>query len=401
MDASVLTQAARFTSRRVQAMPGSMFAAMDTAKDRARLAGLDVIDLSIGASDLRPPEAALAALRDALYDPATHGYCLHSGTRPLRTAVAAWYEARFGVAVDAERQVLPLIGAQEGFANLLVACADPGDAVLLPDPAYPSYFGAVAAAGLETVPLPLLAERGFLPDLDAVDATSLARARALVLCYPNNPTAGIATPAFFDQALAFAERHDLLLIHDFPYVDLVDDPADAPSVLARPGGLERAVELYSASKSFHMGGFRLGWAIGQAEAIAALTRLKGAIDFNQYLGIQRAVVAALREPLAARRADAATFSERRSALLAALAAIGWHAPVPRASMYVWAPLPAGERDSSLFCQALAGATGVALAPGRGFGPSGEGYVRFALVREPEVLREAVARIGAFLDAGPR
>ncbi len=397
MDAAGHEPRPPFTSRRVQAMPGSVFTAMDDAKADAHARGLDVIDLSIGASDLAPPAAALAALRTAVDDPATHGYCLGSGTRPLRAEIAAWYRRRFGVDVDPAREVLPLIGAQEGFAHLLLACADPGDAVLLPDPAYPSYFGAVAAAGLETVPLPLRAERGFLPDLDAVDPTAAARAKALVLSYPNNPTAGVATPAFFDAALAFAERVGLLLIHDFPYLDLVEDPADAPSVLVRPGGLTRAVELYSASKSFHMGGFRLGWAIGQADAIAALARLKGAVDFNQYLGIQRAVTVALREPLAARRADAATFAERRRVLLEAMDTIGWRAPVPRAGMYVWAPLPAGRRASVRFAEGLARATGVVLAPGRGFGPSGEGYVRFALVREPAALREAVVRIRDYLD----
>jgi len=392
-----MTAPARFTSRRVQAMPGSVFAAMDAAKSDARRSGLDVIDLSIGASDLEPPAVALDALRAAVHDPATHGYCLHSGTAPLREAVADWFERRFGLRVDPETQVLPLIGAQEGFAHLLLACADPGDAILLPDPAYPSYFGAVAAAGLETVALPLRAERGFLPDLALVDAADAARARALVLSYPNNPTAGVATPAFFDEALRFAERHDLLLVHDFPYVDLVDDVADAPSVLTRPGALDRAVELYSASKSFHMGGFRLGWAIGQADALAALARVKGAVDFNQYLGIQRAVTAALREPDEARRTDAATFTERREALLEAMAAISWHAPTPRAGMYVWAPLPAGRRDSVAFAEGLARTTGVALAPGVAFGPSGEGYVRFALVRGPEALRQAVARIRSYLD----
>lgn len=388
---------ARFTSRRVQAMPGSVFAAMDTAKSDARARGLDVIDLSIGASDLRPPAVALEALRAAVDDQSTYGYCLHSATAPLRQAVAAWYQARFGPALDPERQVLPLIGAQEGFAHLLLACADPGDAVLLPDPAYPSYFGAVAAAGLETIAMPLLAERGYLPDLSALRSADLTRARAMVLSYPNNPTAGVASEAFFDEALAFAAQHDLLLIHDFPYVDLVEDPADAPSLLARPGASERAVEIYSASKSFHMGGFRLGWAIGAEDALAALARLKGAVDFNQYLGIQRAVVAGLQASRAAPLASAAVFRERREVLLGAMREIGWHASAPRAGMYVWAPLPAARRDSVAFAEGLARATGVALAPGLAFGPSGEGYVRFALVREQAALREAIARIRAYLD----
>lgn len=377
-------------------MPTSVFAAMDAAKSGARARGLEVIDLSIGASDLPPPAEALAALRDASLDPATYGYCLHSGTAPLREAVAAWCAERFGAVVDADTQVLPLIGSQEGFAHLLLAVADAGDAVLLPDPGYPSYFGAAAAADLEVVAMPLLPEHGYRPDLGAVDPAAAMRAKALVLSYPNNPTAGVATEAFFDRAIAFCREHDLLLVHDFPYVDLVYGDAAAPSVLARPGGLELAVELYSASKSFHMGGFRIGWAVGAADAIAALARLKGAVDFNQYLGIQRAAVAALARPRAAVQRDAEAFRERRDALVGAMHEIGWAADVPRAGMYVWAPLPRGT-DSLRFASDLAAATGVAVAPGRAFGSRGEGYVRLALVRAPEVLREAVLRIRSFLD----
>lgn len=387
----------RFASARVRAMPASVFGVMDRAKSEALGRGLEIIDLSIGSSDMTPPPAALAALRDATEDPTTYGYCLHACTGELRRAAASWYQERYGRVVDADREVLALIGSQEGLANLLFATTDPGDTVLLPDPAYPSYFGAVAAAGLEAVAMPLLADNGFLPDLDAIPAAVVARARAMVLNYPNNPTAAVADEVFLRRAVAFCQANQLLLIHDFPYVDMVYGDYEAPSILNLPGGMEVGIELYSCSKSFHMGGFRVGWVIGNADAVAALRRLKGAIDFNPYLGIQRAAIAALQQPRERTRRAAAQFEVRRDRLVATMNAIGWHTPMPQASMYVWTLLPGGLGDSFAFAEALARETGVCLAPGRAFGASGEGYVRFALVRGPEVLEEAVGRIQAFLD----
>lgn len=370
---------------------------MDDAKSHARRGGHEIIDLSIGSSDLAPPEAALSALRDATGDPSTYGYCLQSCTRPLREAAAVWYAERYGVDVSPDRNVLPLIGSQEGLANLLFATTDPGDVILLPDPAYPSYFGAVAAAGLQTVAMPLTAENDFLPDISAIPAEVAGTARAMVICYPNNPTAGIATPAFMDRVVSFCREHGILLIHDFPYVDMVFGSYEAPSVLSRPGGMDVGIELYSCSKSFHMGGFRIGWAIGNEDGVAALGQMKGAIDFNQYLGIQRAAVAALSQPRERIRSDAAVYESRRDALVQTLSDVGWNAPLPKASMYVWTRLPGGFDDSMSFCLSLARETGVCLAPGRAFGPGGEGYVRFALVREPPAMVRAVGRIREFLD----
>jgi aspartate/methionine/tyrosine aminotransferase len=290
-----------------------------------------------------------------------------------------------------------LIGSQEGLAHLLLAVTDPGDTVLMPDPAYPSYFGAAALAGVTRVPMPLLEENGFLPDLDAIPADAAAAARALVLSYPNNPTAGVADEAFFRRALAFARERGMLVIHDFPYVDTVFGDYQAPSLLAQPGGLDAGIELYSCSKSFHLAGLRMGWAVGHEDAIAALARVKGAIDFNQYLGAQRAAIAALEQPRARLRADAERFRQRRDALVGALNEVGWSTPSPQASMYVWTRLPAGRSDSFAFSLDLVKRAGVAVAPGRAFGERGEGYVRFALVQEPETLREAVERIRRSLD----
>ena len=380
-------------------MPESVFDTFDRAKARARQAGREIIDLSIGSSDVAPPQVALKALRDATYRPETYGYCLFTGTEPLRKAVVSWTARRFDWTPDPDTQVLPLIGSQEGLANLLFATTDPGDVILAPDPGYPSYYGAIALAGLELARMPLLEANGYLPDLSAIPAEIARRAKVMILSYPNNPTAAVAPEAFMQEAVAFCLKHSILLVHDFPYTDMVYGDYRAPSVLTQPGALDTAVELYSASKSFHMGGFRIGWAVGNADALSALAKVKGAVDFNQYGGIQAAAVAALEYAEADVKHAAKTFQTRRDALVETLNAADWPTPLPQASMYVWTRLPHGFADSFSFALALTEATGVCLAPGRAFGELGEGYVRFALVREPEVLARAAAQIQAFVETG--
>lgn len=368
-------------------MPGSVFGLMDAAKARARARGLVVIDLSIGSSDQAPPEAALATLREATHDPDTYRYPLFSDTRPLRAAAAAYLRRRFGVELDVETEVLPLIGAQEGLAHLLLAVTDPGDLLLLPDPCYPPYLGAAAVAGLQTLTLPLRPERAFLPDLAAVPEQ--VRPRALLLNYPNNPTSAVADRTFFQAAADWCRSRGTLLIHDHPYAELTYGDYRAPSALE--AGCRGVVELHSLSKTHHMGGFRVGFAAGDREALAALARVKGAVDFHPYLGIQRAAVTALALPEEAGRASTRVFEARRDALVPALHALGWEAALPRASMYVWTRVP-GLTDSVTFAVQAAETTGVAVSPGRAFGPRGEGFVRFALVQPPAALREAVRRL---------
>ncbi len=377
-------------------MPASMFNRMDRAKSEARAAGHNIIDLSVGSSDLHPPHAALDALRETTYDPGSYGYCLFSCTAPLRHAVSDWFERRFKQRPDPDTEILPLIGSQEGFANLLFATTDPGDVILAPDPGYPSYYGAIALAGLELSPMPLTADNNFLPDLDAISDEVAAKAKVLLISYPNNPTAAVAPESFMRDVVDFCCQHDILLAHDFPYVDMTFGDYRAPSVLTQPGAMDVAVELYSCSKSFHMGGFRIGWAVGNKDAVAALAQAKSAIDFNQYLGIQKAAVAALNTDEQEVRAAANTFAARRDALVDALNSIGWETPLPQASMYVWTRLPAGFDDSFSFALSLAAQTGVCLAPGAAFGEYGRGYVRFALVRDADVLQKAAQRIDTFL-----
>ncbi|GAA0514965.1 aminotransferase class I/II-fold pyridoxal phosphate-dependent enzyme [Deinococcus depolymerans] len=366
-----------------------MFALMDAAKERARAAGLAVVDLSIGSSDLPPPDVVLEVLRGATRDPGTYRYPLFSDTAPLREAAAAYLARRFGVTVDAQTEVLPLIGAQEGLAHLLLAVTDPGDTLLLPDPCYPPYLGAAAVAGLNVVTLPLRAERGFLPDLDSVPPG--VRPRALLLNYPNNPTSAVADAAFFRKAAAWCRARGTLLIHDHPYAELTFGEYRAPSALE--AGLDGVIELHSLSKTHHMGGFRVGFAAGDAGAVAALAGVKGAVDFHPYLGIQRAAAYALLLPDAVGRAGAAVFETRRDALVPALRTLGWEVETPQASMYAWARVP-GLRDSVAFAVRAAERTGVAVSPGAAFGAGGEGFVRFALVQPPEVLRAAARTLGS-------
>ena len=378
-----------WASKRAAAVPGSVFALMDAAKERARAAGLSVIDLSIGSSDQAPPEEALETLREATRDPSTYRYPLFSDTRPLRRAAAAYLRRRFGLELDEDAEVLPLIGAQEGLAHLLLAVTDPGDVLLLPDPCYPPYLGAAAVAELRSFPLPLRPERGFLPDLGAVPDE--VRPRALLLNYPNNPTSAVADAAFFREAAGWCRERGALLIHDHPYAELTFGNYRAPSALE--AGVEGVVELHSLSKTHHMGGFRVGFAAGDREALAALARVKGSVDFHPYLGIQRAAAVALALPDERSRTAARVFEARRDALVPALRALGWEAELPRASMYVWARVP-GLTDSVEYALRAAERTGVAVSPGRAFGTQGEGFVRFALVQPPEVLAEAARRLAA-------
>lgn len=362
----------------------SVFLEMDQAKGEARARGLTLLDLSIGSSDLPPPRAALEALKAALDDPLTYGYCLKSCTLPFLEAAAAWFQRRFGLGLDPGSEALALIGSQEGLAHLLLALGEPGEVLLLPEVAYPSYLGAAQVASLEPYCIPL--GEDFLPELDRIPKEVLRRARILLLNYPNNPTGRVAPRAFLEKALAFAEGHGLWLVHDNPYVDQVF-AGQAESVLALGGKGARVVELFSLSKSYHLAGFRLGFALGHREAIRALEAVKGVVDFNQYAGILRMGIAALGTPLEVLEGYADAYAKRAQTLYQALKGVLRIRP-PEGTMYLWGRLPEGLDDLA-FAKRLVLQTGLALSPGQGFGPGGRGYLRLALVRpEEDLLRSA-------------
>ena len=385
-------------AKRLQPLQANVFADMDRAKAKAKASGQDIIDLSLGSSDLPASEHVLAAIRESLSDSSTHGYLLFHGTQAFRQAAADWYTKKFGIPVDPETEVLPLIGSQEGTAHLPLAVLNPGDFALLQDPGYPSHAGGVYLAGGQIYPMPLLEENNFLPVLEDIPTPVLAQARMMVLSYPHNPTTAIAPLSFFQQAVAFCRQHDLVLVHDFPYVDLVfEDTAAAPSILQADPDKALSIEFFTFSKSYNMGGFRIGYAIGNAQLIGALRQVKAAIDFNQYRGILKGAIAALSGPQEGVKASVEVFRTRRDAFIKALHRIGWQVPTPAATMYIWAKLPEPwASDSIKFCTQLVEKTGVAASPGAGFGKAGEGYVRFALVHEPAILEAAVERIAGFL-----
>ena len=383
---------------RLQPLQSNVFADMDMAKSRVKAAGMKVIDLSLGSSDLPTDTFILEAIAKALKDTTTHGYSLFGSTLDFREAVAVWMQKRFDVKVDPETEVLPLIGSQEGTAHLPLALLNPNDFALLQDPGYPSHYGGIHMASGQVYGMPLLAENNFLPVFTDIPSTVLSQSKMMVLSYPHNPTTAIATLEFFQSAVTFCQKHNLSLVHDFPYVDLIFDGSTPPSMLQADRDRSVTIEFFTMSKSYNMGGFRVGFAVGNRELIKALRQVKAVVDFNQYQGIMRGAIQALAGDRASINRVVATFQSRRDVMIEALKANGWQIPCPNATMYLWAKLP--ERyahDSVKFCLDLIAATGVALSPGAGFGKYGEGYVRFALVHSPEILREAALKIGEFLN----
>ena len=387
-------------AKRIQPLSSNVFADMDRAKGTAKAAGKEIIDLSLGSSDLPAAQHTLDAIANSLEDASTHGYLLHNGTKPFRETAAKWYTERFNIPVDAQTEVLALIGSQEGTAHLPLAILNPGDFALLLDPGYPSHAGGVYLAGGQIYTMPLLEKNQFLPVLGDVPPAILNQAKMMVLSYPHNPTTATATIEFFEEAVNFCRQHNLILVHDFPYVDMVFDGAKKPpSVLQADRSKELSIEFFTMSKSYNMGAFRVGYAIGNREIITALKQIKAVVDFNQYLGIFNGAIASLNSPPEFVNKTVSIFQQRRDTLIAALNNINWQVNKPNATMYLWAKLPEKWQNNSVeFCTQLVAQTGVALAPGSGFGKSGQGYVRFALVKEPKILKEAVQKISVFLQS---
>ena len=389
-------------AQRLQALASNVFADMDRAKAIAKATGKEIIDLSLGSSDLPAAEATINAIANSLSDRTTHGYLLHNGTKKFREAAANWYTQKFGINVDPETEVLQLIGSQEGTAHLPLAILNPGDFALLQDPGYPSHAGGVYLASGQIYPMKLSAANNFLPVLADIPPAVLAQAKMMVLSYPHNPTTAVASLDFFQEVVAYGKQHSLVLVHDFPYVDLVfneDRASLAPSMLQADPDKEITIEFFTMSKSYNMGGFRVGYAIGNPELITALRQIKAVVDFNQYQGILNGAIAALSGSQTSVTETVATFKQRRDVFVASLNQIGWQVDSPQATMYIWAKLPQPWQHNSVeFCTQLVAQTGVAVSPGAGFGKSGEGYVRFALVKEPEILQLAAQKIAQFLSS---
>lgn len=376
-------------ANRVAGLPPYLFAELDKKIAAKRAEGADVISLGVGDPDHPTPRHIVEALQEAAEDPSTHQYPSYYGSPALRKAIADWYLTRFGVELDPETEVQPLIGSKEGIAHLAWAFVDPGDEVLTPDPGYPVYEIGTRLAGGTPISLPHTAERGFLPDLS--QATATERTKLMWLGFPSNPTAAVAEPPLFVEAVDFAREHDLLLAHDAAYSEMTFDGFVAPSVLQVPGAKDVAVELGSASKTFNMTGWRVGWAVGNAEAIRALATVKTNIDSGIFEAVQRAAIAALTGPMDHLEEQRGIYQRRRDLLVGTLNDLGWDLKPPLGSFYIWLPTRDGA-TSTEFCDLLLDRAAIVAAPGSGYGPQGEGWVRFSLTVPDDRLEEAVARL---------
>ena len=378
-------------SRAFRALPGYPLADIPEKRRELVARGVDVIDLGAGDADLPVPPAVAERMREVAGDPAYGRYPFQLGLPAFREAVAAWMERRFGVALDPFAELLPLIGSKEGIAKLPLAFLDPGDVAVLPDPGYQAYRGGVVLAGGQPHLVPLRPEHDFLIPLDDLPHHVSERVRIVYLNYPNNPTAASASRDDLASAVAFCRQRDAILLHDHAYSEIAFDGYRPPSVLELEGAREVAVEFHSFSKTYNMTGWRLGWAAGSRKLIGALSRVKSFMDTGVYLGIQAAGVAALESWASWVPGNVATFQRRRDAAVEGLRSAGFEVSVPRATMYLWVPVPGGE-PSEAFARRALEQEGVVVLPGGALGAGGEGFFRIALTVPEARLREAAGRL---------
>ncbi|HEV8663229.1 MAG TPA: LL-diaminopimelate aminotransferase [Candidatus Methylomirabilis sp.] len=376
---------------RLTQLPPYLFAEIDRLKQDALRRGVDIINLGIGDPDLPTPPHIVRRLAAASVDPKNHQYPSYEGLLAFREAAAAWVQRRFGVHLDPVSEVLALIGSKEGIGHLPLAFVNPGEVVLVPSPGYPVYQAGTVFAGGTPVFLPLRREAGYLADLGAVPRDALRRARVLFLNYPNNPTGATAPLEYFREAVAFCREHGLILCHDAAYSEIAFDGYRAPSVLSVEGAKEVAIEVHSLSKTYNMTGWRVGFAVGNAEILAGLGRVKTNLDSGVFQAIQEAGIEALTGPQDCVAHQCKVYQERRDVLVDGLLQTGFEVERPKASFYVWITVPRGS-SSADFTKHLLAEGGIVMTPGNGFGEHGEGYIRAALTVDVQRIREAVRRI---------
>jgi LL-diaminopimelate aminotransferase len=385
-------------AKRVQRLPPYLFAELERKIAERRAAGIDVISLGIGDPDLPTPPAVVeeAQRQVALAD--THQYPSNRGRAAFREAVAAFYERRFGVSLDPEREVLPLLGGKEGVAHVCWSMLEPGDVCLAADPGYPVYTSGAILAGAEPVLMPLSAGRAFQPDLETIPDDVAGRANLLFCNYPNNPTGAVIEDDFFDRLVDFGRRHDVPVVHDNAYSEITFDGYVAPSFLASAGASDVGIEMFSLSKTYNMTGWRVGAAVGNAAMIEGLWKLKTNVDSGIFDAVQMAAATALTGSQEHVRQMCEIYRRRRDLVVGALAAAGIRVEPPKATIYVWVPVPPGH-DSVSFTELVLEQAAVVVSPGSSYGPNGEGYVRLSLTVADDRLEEAMSRIQQHLRVG--
>jgi len=382
-------------SKRVAQLPTYPMAELPAIKRRLIQQGVDVIDVGAGDADFAPPEVAIKALTRALQDPAMSRYAFQLGLPAFREAAAGYMQRRFGLTVDPFKELHPLLGSKEGIAHLATALLNPGDLAIVPVPGYAVYHGGTVLADGEPYLSDLTPRTDFLLELDEIPADVLKRAKLVYLNYPNNPTAAVAPREYLERTIAACRKHDIVLAYDNPYCEITFDGYVAPSIFEIPGAMDVAVEFHSLSKSFCMTGWRLGWAVGRPDRIAALARVKNYVDTGAFLAVQAAGAEVLKQAEQIASGYTAQFKERRDAILPALRAHGFEVEAPRATMYLWIPLPEGLASAAFQKRALED-VGVVTLPGSAFGASADGFFRIALTVPTPRLIEASERLGRVL-----
>ena len=378
-------------SKRMDGLAPYLFAEMEKKIREKSESGVDVISLGIGDPDLPTPSYIVEEMQRQVADPANHRYPSNRGLDEFADAAAGFYKRRFGVEIDSRKEFFPLLGAKEGLAHICWSLLDGGDLALVPDPAYPVYAGGSIIVGAEVRYLNLVPEHGFLPDLEEISEEDAKRAKVLFLGYPNNPTTAVVQDGFFEKVVAFAKEYDIAVVHDNAYSELTYDGYVAPSFLGTPGAKDVGVELFSLSKPFNMTGWRIGFAVGNQEILEHLWRLKTNMDSGMFDALQRTGAFILKSPWDFVDEMCQIYTRRRDLLSEALVSVGMQVPKPKATVYMWVPVPAGHTSGS-FSERVLEQAGVVVTPGLGYGPAGEGFVRLSLTTPDERIAEAVTRM---------
>ena len=379
------------SAERLKKLPPYLFIEMDKKKKAAIEKGVDIISLAIGDPDLATPDFIIEALYKAAKDKANHQYPLGSGLPKFREAVAKWYDQRFGVKLDPKDEVVALIGSKEGIGHLPIGIINPGDVVLMPSPGYPVYHAGTLFAGGESYFMPLLEKNGFLPDLDAIPADVLKKAKLIWTNSPNNPTSVLMGKDFYTRVIDFARKHNLIVANDAAYTELYYDGKKPVSFLELPGAKEVGVEFHSLSKTFNMTGWRIGFAVGNKSVLKVLADVKGNLDSGVFNPIQYAGIAALEAPGSVTNDIRKIYQERRDLVASGFKKLGWHFQIPQAAFYFWVKVPNGM-SSADWCGKVLEEAGIVITPGNGFGKEGEGYFRATITAEKSRLEEAIQRL---------
>jgi LL-diaminopimelate aminotransferase len=379
-------------AERLKKLPPYLFKEIDRKKEEVMAKGIDIIDLGVGDPDLPTPGHIIEAMKDAVESPANHRYPSYSGMNDFKFAVAEWYKNRFGVDLDPGKEIVSLIGSKEGIAHLPLAFINPGDVALVPSPAYPVYHVATMFAGGESFFMPLVSQNTFLPDLDSIPMEVAERARLMFINYPNNPTAAVADLEFFDRVVEFARRNKVQVCHDAAYTEMAFDGYGPPSFMQAEGAKDVGLEFHSLSKTYNMTGWRIGFAVGNEEAIDGLGGIKSNIDSGVFQAVQLAGIKALRDDQSCVKQMTEIYARRRDLMVEGLREAGFELESPKATFYLWIEVPKGYTSAQLATRLLE--KGVVVTPGNGFGEPGEGYIRIALTQKRDRLSEAIERIKA-------